>query len=198
MRGTDSRVYRRAYVNGRWGAWQSLGGRVADAPSVAFTDPAHWTLFATGTDGQVVQRGPSTGWTSLGAPGGRSVYGRPSAAVDTQGRVHVAVRSAADDVWTRSRDTSGEWSPWASVGGTVSGSPTLVAVGDAVVLYARAADYTLWQQRYENGAWQGWTKQQAFPSAAFDGALGAVAGPGGTVDAVFRGVDGYVHLTQVN
>lgn len=198
VRGTDSRVYRRAYAGGRWGAWQSLGGRVADAPSVAFTDPAHWTLFATGTDGQVVQRGPSTGWTSLGAPGGRAVYGRPSAAVDAQGRVQIAVRSAADDVWTRSRDASGEWSPWSSLGGTVSGSPTLVAVGDAVVLYARAADYTLWQQRYENGAWQGWTKQQAFPSAAFDGALGAAAGPGGTVDAVFLGVDGYVHRTQFN
>ncbi|XUL85778.1 glycoside hydrolase family 27 protein [Streptomyces galilaeus] len=196
VRGTDSRVYRRVFAAGRWGAWQSLGGQVADAPSVAFTDPAHWTLFATGSDGQVVQRGPSTAWSSLGAPGGRVVYGRPSAAVDAQGQVHVAVRSAADDVWTRTRDTSGEWSPWSSLGGTVSGSPTLVAVGDAVVLYARAADYTLWQQRYENGAWQGWTKQVAFPSAAFDGALGAVAGPGGTVDAVYLGVDGYVHRTQ--
>ncbi|MEW1643855.1 glycoside hydrolase family 27 protein [Streptomyces sp. NPDC091219] len=196
VRGADSRVYRRVYAAGRWSGWQSLGGRVADAPSVAFTDPGHWTLFATGTDGQVVQRGPSTGWSSLGAPGGRAVYGRPSAVVDARGRVQVAVRTAADDVWTRTRETSGEWSSWASVGGTVSGSPTLVAVGDAVVLYVRAADYTLWQQRYENGAWQGWTKQQAFPSAVFDGALGAVAGPDGSVDAVFQGVDGYVHRTQ--
>lgn len=196
VRGTDSRVYRRVFADGRWGAWQSLGGRVTDAPSVAFTDPGHWTLFATGSEGQVVQRGPSSGWSSLGAPGDRPVYGRPSAVVDSQGRVHLAVRSAADDVWTRSREASGEWSPWTSLGGTVSGSPTLVAVGDAVVLYARASDYTLWQQRYENGAWQGWTKRQEFPSAAFDGALGAVAGPDGTVDAVFRGVDGYVHRTQ--
>jgi alpha-galactosidase len=69
-------------------------------------------------------------------------------------------------------------------------------VGDGVVLYARAADYTLWQQRYRDGAWQGWTKRQEFPSAAFDGALGAAAGPEGTVDAVFRGVDGYVYRTQ--
>lgn len=198
VRGTDSRVYRRVFADGRWGTWQNLGGRVSDAPSVAFTDPGHWTLFATGSDGQVVQRGPSSGWSSLGAPGGRAVYGRPSAAVDAQGRVHVAVRSAADDVWTRSREASasGEWSPWTSLGGTVSGSPTLVTVGDAVVLYARASDYTLWQQRYENGGWQGWTKRQEFPSAAFEGALGAVAGPGGTVDAVFRGVDGYVHRTE--
>ncbi|MEV2191107.1 glycoside hydrolase family 27 protein [Streptomyces phaeochromogenes] len=198
VRGTDSRVYRRVFADGRWGTWQNLGGRVTDAPSVAFTDPGHWNLFATGSDGQVVQRGPSSGWSSLGMPGDRPVYGRPSAAVDSQGRVHVAVRSAADDVWTRSRpaSASGEWSAWASLGGTVGGSPTLVAVGDTVVLYARASDYTLWQQRYENGAWQGWTKRQEFPSAAFEGALGAVAGPDGTVDAVFRGVDGYVHRTQ--
>ncbi|MGP4006002.1 glycoside hydrolase family 27 protein [Streptomyces sp. 4N124] len=196
VRGADSRAYRRVFTDGRWGAWQSLGGRLTDAPSVAFTDPGHWTLFARGADGQIVQRGPSSAWSSLGAPGDRTTYGRPSAVVDSQGRVHVAVRTAADDVWTRSRDTAGAWSPWASLGGTVSGSPTLVAVGGAVVLYARAGDYTLWQQRYDNGAWQGWSKRQEFPSAAFDGALGAVGGPDGTVDAVFRGVDGYVHRTQ--
>ena len=62
---------------------------------------------------------------------------------DAQGRVQLAVRGAADDVWTRSRGTDGQWTEWSSLGGTVSGSPTLVAVGDAVVLYARAGDYTL-------------------------------------------------------
>ncbi|MFC9914121.1 glycoside hydrolase family 27 protein [Streptomyces sp. NPDC127197] len=196
VRGADSRVYRRVFAGGRWGDWQSLGGQVTDAPSVAFTDPAHWTLVARGADGRIVQRGPSTGWSSLGAPGDRATYGRPSAAVDAQGRVHVAVRTSADDIWTRSRDASGEWSQWSSLGGTVSGSPTLVTAGDAVVLYARAGDYTLWQRRYEGGAWQGWTKRQEFPSAAFEGALGAVAGPDGAVDAVFRGVDGAVHRTQ--
>ncbi|MFG2357934.1 glycoside hydrolase family 27 protein [Streptomyces sp. NPDC048521] len=198
VRGADSRAYRRIYADGRWDAWQSLGGQLTDAPSVAFTDPTHWTLFARGADGRIAQRGPASGWSSLGAPGDRATYGRPSAVADAQGRVHVAVRTAADDVWTRSRDTAGEWSLWTSLGGTVSGSPTLVAVGDSVVLYARAADYTLWQQRYADGAWQGWSKRQEFPSAAFDGALGAVAGPDGAVDAVFRGVDGYLYRTQFN
>ncbi|MGQ5635750.1 MULTISPECIES: glycoside hydrolase family 27 protein [unclassified Streptomyces] len=196
VRGTDGHAYRRVFSAGRWDDWQDLGGQLTDAPTVAFTDPAHWTLAARGADGRVVQRGPSSGWSSLGAPGDRPVYGRPSAVVDAGGRVHVAVRTAADDVWTIARDASGQWSEWTSLGGTVSGSPTLVAVGDAVVLYARAADYTLWQQRYDGGAWRGWTKRQEFPSAAFDGALGAVAGPGGAVDAVYRGVDGYVHRTQ--
>lgn len=196
VRGTDDRAYRRTYDHGHWGQWRSLGGELTDAPSVAFTDPAHWTLFARGADGAVVQRGPATDWSSLGLPGDRQTYGRPSAVVDSAGRVHVAVRTAADDIWTRTRDTSGQWSDWSSLGGTVSGSPTLVAAGDTVVLYARAADYTLWQQRYADGAWQGWSKREEFPSAAFDGALGAVAGPDGAVDAVFRGVDGQVHRTQ--
>jgi alpha-galactosidase len=196
VRGTDDHAYHRVFSGGRWGGWQDLGGRLTDAPTVAFTDPAHWTLVARGADGSVVRRGPSGGWSSLGTPGGRTVYGRPSAVVDADGRVHVAVRTAADDGWTVSRDASGQWSQWSSLGGTVSGSPTLVAVGDAVVLYARASDYTLWQQRYEGGAWQGWTKRQEFPGAAFDGSLGAVAGPDGSVDAVYRGVDGSVHRTQ--
>jgi len=196
VRGADDRAYRRVYTDGHWGRWQSLGGKSTDAPSVAFTDPTHWTLFARGADGAVVQRGPGTDWSSLGLPGDKQTYGRPSAVVDGAGRVHVAVRTAADDIWTRTRDTSGQWSAWSSLGGTVSGSPTLVATGDAVVLYARASDYTLWQQRYADGAWQGWSKRQEFPSAAFDGALGAVAGPDGAVDAVFRGVDGQVHRTQ--
>ncbi len=196
VRGTDDRAYRRSYDHGHWAQWQSLGGELTDAPSVVFTDPAHWTLFARGADGAVVQRGPATGWMSLGLPGDKQTYGRPSAVVDSAGRVHVAVRTAADEIWTRTRDASGQWSAWSSLGGTVSGSPTLVATGDAVVLYARAADYTLWQQRYADGAWQGWSKREEFPSAALDGALGAVAGPDGAVDAVFRGVDGYVHRTQ--
>ncbi len=197
VRGADSRVHRRVFADGRWGRWQSLGGQVTDAPSVAFTDPEHWTLLARGADGRIVRRGPVSGWTSLGAPGDRPTYGRPSAVVDAQGRVHVAVRTSADDVWTRVREASGEWSGWSSLGGTVSGSPTLVAVGDAVVLYARAGDYTLWQQRYEGGAWQGWMKRHEFPGAAFEGALGAVAAHGdGVVDVVFRGVDGGVHRTQ--
>ncbi|MFJ9562523.1 glycoside hydrolase family 27 protein [Streptomyces fuscichromogenes] len=196
VRGADSRAYRRAYADGRWGRWQPLGGELTDAPSVAFTGPDDWTLFARGADGTVVQRGPASGWSSLGAPAGRQVSGRPSAVVDAQGRVHVAVRTTADDVWTLTRDSAGEWSDWTSLGGTVSGSPTLVAAGAAVLLYARAADYTLWQQRYADGGWQGWSKRQEFPSAAFDGSLGAVAGPDGAVDAVFRGVDGHVYRTR--
>ncbi|MFB8443490.1 glycoside hydrolase family 27 protein [Streptomyces niveus] len=203
VRGTDDAAYRRAFTDGRWGRWQKLGGSLADAPSVAYESAERWTLFAHDEDGQIRSRGPRSGWTTLGAPEQRTVYGRPSAVVDEAGRTHVAVRTAEDAVWWRVRDTAGDWSAWTSLGGTVSGSPTLVAVDGGVRLYARAGDYTLWQRAYESdasgssgsGAWGDWSAREEFVSGVFDGALGATAGPGDTVLTAFRGVDGRVHQT---
>ncbi|WP_079128181.1 glycoside hydrolase family 27 protein [Streptomyces niveus] len=202
VRGTDDAAYRRAFTDGRWGRWQKLGGSLADAPSVAYESAERWTLFAHDEDGQIRSRGPRSGWTTLGAPEQRTVYGRPSAVVDEAGRTHVAVRTAEDAVWWRVRDTAGDWSAWTSLGGTVSGSPTLVAVDGGVRLYARAGDYTLWQRAYDsegpNGSssgWGDWSARGEFVSGVFDGALGATAGPGDTVLTAFRGVDGRVHQT---
>ncbi|MFE4494099.1 glycoside hydrolase family 27 protein [Streptomyces niveus] len=203
VRGTDDAAYRRAFTDGRWGRWQKLGGSLADAPSVAYESAERWTLFAHDEDGQIRSRGPRSGWTTLGAPEQRTVYGRPSAVVDEAGRTHVAVRTAEDAVWWRVRDTAGDWSAWTSLGGTVSGSPTLVAVDGGIRLYARAGDYTLWQRAYESdasgssgsGAWSDWSARGEFVSGVFDGALGATAGPGDTVLTAFRGVDGRVHQT---
>ena len=67
-------------------------------------------------------------------------------------------------------------------------------------------DYTLWQRTYAaSGAdgWGGWSKDTAWVvSGAFDGALGAAAGPGGQVVAAYRSVAGRVResdaLTRVH
>ncbi|WP_443056902.1 glycoside hydrolase family 27 protein [Streptomyces sp. NBC_00669] len=200
VRGTDGRAYLRTYDHGRWGSWQDLGGCLADAPTVAYRGPGDWTLFATGTDGTVTSRGTAAGWTSIGAPSGLALTGRPSAVTDAAGRLHVAVRTADDAVWTRVREASGSWSAWSSLGGTVSGSPTLVATGGSVQLLARASDYTLWQRTYDaqSGSWGGWFAQPAFASGSFDGAPGAVAGPDGGVLAAFRGVGGAVWQSSLS
>ncbi|MFI1393629.1 glycoside hydrolase family 27 protein [Streptomyces sp. NPDC020681] len=196
VRGTDDAAYRRSFADGRWGRWQRLGGTLTDAPGVAYRSPDRWTLFARDADGRIRMRGPATGWTSIGAPDDRPVYGRPTAVTDAEGRTHVAVRTAADAVWWRVRDTSGSWSPWTSLGGTVGGSPTLVTAQGTVRLYARAGDYTLWQRGYANGAWSDWSKRHEFASAVLSGALGAAAGADSSVLVVFRGVDGRVHQSR--
>ncbi|MYS21013.1 alpha-galactosidase, partial [Streptomyces sp. DvalAA-14] len=198
VRGTDNHAYLRGYAAGRWGGWQDLGGSLADAPTAAYNGPGDWTLLATGTDGTVSSRTASGGWTSIGAPAGPALTGRPSAVTDAAGQVHVAVRAADDAVWSRVRDASGTWSGWESLGGTVSADPTLVATGGTVQLLARASDYTLWQRSYNAaaGSWGGWFPQTAFVSGAFDGAMGATAGPDGQVLAVSRGVGGVVRQSS--
>ncbi|MFF1833521.1 glycoside hydrolase family 27 protein [Streptomyces sp. NPDC058231] len=193
VRGTDDAAYRISYADGRWGRWQRLGGQLADTPAVAYEHPGRWTLFARGVDGRILTRGPETGWTSFQGPEGASLYGRPSAVTDSAGRTHLAVRADDDSVRTRERDASGNWSDWSSLGGTVSGSPTLVADGDRVRLYARAGDYTLWQRTRTTGAgWGDWSQERRFAGGAFDGELGAVSGPDGSVLTAFRGVAGLV------
>ncbi|WP_329459737.1 glycoside hydrolase family 27 protein [Streptomyces sp. NBC_01497] len=194
VRGTDDAAYRRTYDGRHWGRWQRLGGALVSAPAVAFAGPDDWTLFATDRDGGVLSIDRS-GTGSAGAPAGLTVTGRPAAALDAAGRLHVAVRTNDDAVWERVRDASGTWSDWTSLGGTVSGSPALVATGDTVRLYARASDYTLWQRTYSasgGDGWGGWSKDTAWASGAFDGALGTAAEPGGQVVAAYRSVAGRV------
>ncbi|MGW6932150.1 hypothetical protein ACWGE0_18995 [Lentzea sp. NPDC054927] len=182
VRGTDNRAWQRTLHNGRWGTWKSLGGKLTDAPSVS----ADGTLVARGVDGEVWQYNGM--WTSLGAPGDAPIYGRPSVAGG-----QVAVRTADDSVWVRPVN-GGEW---ASLGGVISGSPTLVEYQDRVYLFARASDYTLWQVNRSDGAWGGWFNRPEFPSNSLVGAVGATAGPDGSAWTVVRGPDNKVYRQKL-
>jgi alpha-galactosidase len=185
-RGPDNAAYQRIFRNGQWGPWTWLGGSLTDAPTVAFGSPGDWTLFARGRDGQVWQRGSTGGWSSIGAPNGKPIYGRPSAVLDASGP-HVAVRTADDAVWIYEKGA------WASLGGVISGSPTLLATSGRIYLFARASDYTLWQRNFAGGGWGGWFPRGEFPSNAFDGSPGVAAGDDGSAWVAFRGVGGSVH-----
>lgn len=184
VRGADNRAYHRTLQNRRWSPWIPLGGDITDAPTVAFTSPDNWTLYARGRDGQVWQRGPSGAWSSIGAPGGKPIYGRPSAVPGA-----VAVRTQDDSVWVYRNGS------WESLGGVVSGSPTLLATMGRIYLFARASDYTLWQRNFVDGSWGGWFPRGEFPSNAFDGSLGVAAGDNGSAWVTFKGVGGQVYRT---
>jgi alpha-galactosidase len=150
------------------------------------------TLFARGADGQVWQRTSTGRWSGLGAPGGKPIYGRPGAATSTSGTV-VAVRTADDSVWVRTK-TGESWSDWTGIGGTVSSSPTLVAVGPRVVLTASASDYSLWANDW-SGSWAGWFKRPEYPSGSIVGTLGA-ASDGASLWFAARGPDDHVHVAK--
>jgi len=200
VRGDDSQAYRRTFANGAWGSWISLGGQITDAPTVAYTSPDSWLMTATGTDGKVWTRSADSGWSSIGAPSGLSVYGRPSAVADGS-NTYVAIRTNDDSVWLDTADASGDWSGWTSIGGTVSASPTLLATSSGSVrLFDRASDYTLWENDLSAGgsSWSGWFKQNSFTSDDYAGALGAAADASGSgAQLAYRGVDGHVHLAEL-
>lgn len=182
VRGTDNRAWQRTLHNGQWGVWKSLGGKLTDAPSVS----ADGTIVARGADGKVWQY--KGGWSSLGAPGDAPIYGRPSVAGG-----YVAVRTADDSVWVRPV-SSGEWT---SLGGVISGSPTMIEYQDRIYLFARASDYTLWQVNRTDGAWGGWFKRGEFPSNSLVGAVGATAGPDGSAWTVVRGPDHKIYRQRL-
>ncbi|HEX3782829.1 MAG TPA: hypothetical protein VHX38_24455 [Pseudonocardiaceae bacterium] len=194
VRGTDNRAYQRTFDGSRWGDWICLGGTLTDAPTVAFTSPSSWTLFATGADGQVWQRTATSSWSSIGAPNGKPIYGRPSAVTDANG-TYVAVRTATDEVWWRTADTAGNWSAWTDLGGVVSGSPTLLATDGRIYLFDRAGDYTLWQRNYTSGSWGDWFPRTEFVSDQFTGALGVAAGANGSAWVAGRDQDGQIFQT---
>jgi alpha-galactosidase len=185
VRGADNSAYQRTLRNGRWGSWNRLGGNITDAPTVAFTSPDDWTMFATGPFGLVWTRKANVGWSTIGAPDQRPIYGRPSAVVDANG-LHVAVRTRDDSAWLYSNGT------WTALGGVISGSPTLLATSGRIYMFARASDYTLWQRNFSDGTWGGWFPRGEFPSNAFDGSLGVAAGADGSAWVAFRGVAGRV------
>jgi alpha-galactosidase len=185
VRGADNSAYQRTLRNGQWDSWNRLGGNITDAPTVAFTAPDDWTMFATGPFGLVWTRKANVGWTTIGSPDLRPIYGRPSAVVDATG-VHVAVRTRDDSAWVYSNGT------WTALGGVISGSPTLLATSGRIYLFARASDYTLWQRNFSDGAWGGWFPRGEFASNAFDGSLGVAAGADGSAWVAFRGVAGRV------
>ena len=192
VRGTDNHVWRRTLTGGQWGSWSDLGGQVADGPALA----PDGTVFARGSDGLIVTRAPGGGWTSIGGPNGRGVRGRPSAAVDASGAVHVTVRYRTDEIWERVR-TGGTWSAWQNLGGTLNGSPTLLAASGRIYLFAVAADNRLWQRNFVDGAWGGWFQRGEFATDEIQGALGAEPGPGGSATVVLRGIDGRIHRTSL-
>jgi alpha-galactosidase len=192
VRGTDNGVWQRTYSAGDWGPWTNLGGTVTDAPTVAWSSPTEWTAFARATDGTVWSRTATTGWTGIGAPDNRPIYGRPSAVIDDSGVLHVAVRTRTDEVWLRTR-TGSTWSDWTNLGGTVSGSPTLLATSGRVYLFVLAADNRLWQRNFVDGGWGGWFRRSELPTDAFRGAPAAAAGGNGSAWLAVRGVDGKVH-----
>jgi hypothetical protein len=135
---------------------------------------------------------PSRGWTPTWDIGGR-VIGGPAVASPGSGDFDVFARGTDNAVWER-QDVSGSWSPWASLGGTVTAKPGAAASGSSVYVVARGTDGAVWERRADVAS--PWVSMGGRLMTGSGPAAAYVAGSGGLTPVVV-GTDSQVWVDQL-
>jgi hypothetical protein len=190
VRGADARLRVNARGASGWSGWADLGGLLTSAPAAASDDGARIFAVARGALNLLfvrVEDGALDIW--------RPLFGAlTSAPVPVSwGAGHMAVLARGPDraLWARSWTGPGygdaDWTPWASLGGTLAGPPAAAAprVG-ALDVVARTDGGGLIHRRLADGRLEDWIDLGG-------GAAGdpAIIRTGADAVAVFvRGTDG--------
>jgi hypothetical protein len=166
-----------------WSGWTSLGGYIAGAPSVAENADGRLEIFALGGgDGalyhnwQTSPGGGFSGWNWLLGNGNMATA--PTVGVNDDGRLEVFTQGTDGTGWhVWQTSPGGGWSGGASLGGQISGSPTVeldsTTYLEAFAIAPGGAPYV----DYEGNGWAGWNalggQINAAPAIAmnFDGRL---------------------------
>jgi spore germination protein YaaH len=138
-----------------WSGWESLGGSLGSAPSVASWASGRLDVFARGNDGSLIHKwydGSSWhGWESLGG----NLTSSPAAVSWTSGRLDIFARGPANDLIHKWYDGT-SWSGWESLGGVLADAPSVSSWGAGRLdIFVRGGDNALWHRWY-NGGWFGW------------------------------------------
>ncbi|GEM_PF-622533 len=163
-------------------------------PGAAQSSNGEELVAVTAPDGsvEVTVWTPSQGWTPTWDIGGR-VIGGPAVASPGSGEFDVFARGTDNAVWER-RDVNGSWSPWTSLGGTVTAKPGAAASGTSVYVVARGTDGAVWERQADT----------ASPWVSMGGKLRSGTGPaaayvtgGGGLTPVAVGTDSQVWGDQM-
>ena len=170
-----------------WSGWQGLPTTDAASKPSAVISGSNLYVFFRATDNElhyIVRTG--TTWGAEQNLGGQ-ISGNPSAAVDGNGRVIVAVLNATGSVYADSLPSGGSWTGWTSLSGTLNGDVTLATLGANVYLLGLNGMGTGWTLEWTAGTtntWGSWTN------------LGGVFATGTTLAGVASG--SVLHVQGVN
>ena len=173
-RGQDNYLYWEHSADGgsTWNSPQSLGGDLTSAPAVTSRNDGGLTVFARGSDGAVYYRdyvGGSWGpWASIGGqtPAGSA----PAVASWGGGRLDVFAEGINGGLYHKSYTTTGGWSGWQSLGGTLTSGPAATSRNPGgVTVFVRGPDGGIWYRDYAAGSWGPW--------APIGGSVAANTGP---------------------
>ncbi|MEU6206248.1 hypothetical protein ABZ814_22005 [Micromonospora musae] len=178
-----------------WNPMSDLGGSMASSPvAVTTASTGLSVIFAVDADGRLWhyrQTGAGASWQSLGLAG----LAGPLTAVRVDGGYRLVATSITGTVKTAVYADDGGLTPWADLGGNVTGTPAaIVFPGPATAVFARATDGSIVTKRQaSNGVWPAaWatvgtlTNAAGSPAAILDPMLGRAA-------VVVRGTDSEVY-----
>lgn len=193
VRGSDGALHGRYSPRpGAWSGWSSWGGTLSARPAAA-AGGGRVDAFVRGTDGALWQRwagpsGLSPSWAKLG--GTLATGAAPAATALWPGAPYVVVRGVDGALWQKYYRT-GQWSPWASLGGRFLDDPAAVATGSGrVVVFAKGQDGALWARALGSAGWSTW--------ASLGGVLAsgpsATYGSDGRLSVFVVGIDGHTYV----
>ncbi|HZG92446.1 MAG TPA: hypothetical protein VEZ42_19735 [Pseudonocardia sp.] len=188
-RGTDDRLWHRAFDGARWWDWTSLGGSLRSAPAVASWSAGRLDVVVRGSDGALWHRAfDGTRWWDWASRGGALTSG-PAAVSWSAGRLDLFVRGPDEGLWHQAFG-DGRWWGWVPLGGVLTSQPAVAAPApgllDVVVVGTDRAAHL--RRHSPATGWVGWRSL----GGQFSSGPGAHA-DGGVVRVVGRGSDGVVH-----
>ena len=172
-RGTNDGLYQKTYTTtGGWSSWQSLGGTLTSSPAATSRNPGGLTVFVRGPDGGIWYRDYMAGSWGPWAPIGGSVAANTGPAVASwgSGRLDVFVECTNGALYQKTYTTTGGWSGWQYLGGTLTSGPGATSRNPGgLTVFFRGTDGAIWYRDYVAGSWGPW--------ASIGGSVAANTGP---------------------
>lgn len=178
-RGTDGALWQRAWRDGGWQPWESIGGQFTSGPAACSPFPGRIEVYGRGLDGaiwiNIWADGAWNGWHSLGRPDVGLSSDAP-AAVGAHGLLQVYAKASDETFWRR-RWEAGAWQPWERVHNDVSDDarrltdqilermlatthrrliPATLALGTGLPFLGPVANYVTWRPRSDEECY-GWS-----------------------------------------
>ncbi|MEJ3746356.1 hypothetical protein WEI85_24080 [Actinomycetes bacterium KLBMP 9797] len=155
-KGTDGALKHKVY-NGRWSAWESLGGAITSGPAAVSWGPGRIDVFARGTDGSVQHKayanGTWSGWANLGGV----IVGEPAVTSWGPNHLDVYVRGTTNALHHKGHNGSAWQTSWTNLGGTLTSSPTAASWAQGRIdVFARGGGNALHHRWYTGGNWSAW------------------------------------------
>jgi hypothetical protein len=190
VRGADARLRVNARGPGGWSGWADLGGLLTSAPAAASDDGARVFAFARGALNLLFVR-VDDGALDIWRPLFGALTSEPVPVSWSAGHMAVLARGMDRALWARSWTGPGyghdDWTPWASLGGTLAGPPTAAAPrAGALDVVARTDGGGLIHRRLADGKLEDWINLGG--GAAGDPAIIRTGADG--VAVFVRGTDG--------